>query len=171
MVVGLPDRSEAAAYYEKYIDRISNPDILGELESQRDEFLEFLAEIPPEIAGHRYAPDKWSILEVLNHINDTERVFAFRAFWFGRGFEHPLPSWDQEISARNAGAATLSWERHIEEFRAIRVSTLALLRGFPAEAWARGGVASGNPVTVRALAYIAAGHVAHHWAVLKERYL
>jgi hypothetical protein len=170
-MLGRPEPSEAAPYYARYIGRISNPDIAAELESQADEILGVLSGIAPERSLHRYAPDKWSMRQVLNHINDTERVFAYRAFWFARGFEGPLPSFDQDISAREAAADSFAWSNHIEEFRAVRLSTLALFRNLPDEAWMRGGVASGNPVTVRALAYIIAGHASHHCAILTERYL
>ena len=108
---------------------------------------------------------------MLNHITDTERAFAFRALWFARGFQAPLPSYDQNIAAAGAEADNVSWSAHVEEFRRVRLSTISLFRNLPAEAWTRSGIASDNPFTVRALAYIIAGHVAHHVAVLRERYL
>jgi len=120
---------------------------------------------------HRYAPDKWTIREVWNHVSDTERAFAFRALWFARGFDSPLPSYDQEISAAGACANDFSWASHVEDFRAVRLATLSFFRNLPPDAWKRTGVASGNPFTVRALAYIIAGHVVHHRAILQERYL
>ena len=120
---------------------------------------------------HRYAPDKWSIRDVVGHLNDTERLFVMRAFWFARGFDTPLPSYDQEIAAAGAQADRIPWAAHVEEFRLVRLSTVALFRNLPEEAWMRTGVASGNPFTVRALAYIIAGHVSHHAAIVKERYL
>lgn len=170
-MLGRPDRNEAAPYYFNYIDRIASDDILGVLASQLDETLGFLTGISEEKSLHRYAPDKWSIRQVLNHVSDTERVFLFRAFWFGRGFDTPLPSFEEKISAEAARADEISWARHLEELRAIRLSTLELFRNLPAEAWTRRGIASGNPFTVRALAYLAAGHLAHHMAILRERYL
>ena len=127
--------------------------------------------ISDERSRHRYAPDKWSIREVLGHINDTERLFAFRAFWFARGLPEPLPSFDQDIAAAHAGADDRSWSAHIDEFRSVRAATLALFQHLPPDAWTRRGVASDMPFTVRALAFIAAGHVAHHARLLRERYL
>ena len=168
---GPPERTEAAPYYFTYIDRISSPDIVRVLESQLDETQTLLGGISSEKSLHRYAPGKWSIRQVLNHVNDTERVFVFRAFWFARGFEHPLPTFDQDAAVATAAADQLSWESHLEEFRAVRSATLALFKSLPEEAWMRRGVASGNSVTVRALAYIVAGHAAHHMAILQERYL
>lgn len=170
-MLGRPDRNEAAPYYFNYIDRIASEDILGVLASQLDETLGLLAGVSEERSLHRYGPDKWSIRQVLNHVSDTERVFLFRAFWFGRGFDTPLPSFEEKISAETARADDLPWDRHLEEFRGVRLSTLAFFRNLPAEAWTRSGIASGNPFTVRALAYLAAGHLAHHVAILQERYL
>ena len=120
---------------------------------------------------YRYAANKWSIREVLNHINDTERVFTFRALWFARGFESPLPSFDQNVGVAAARADEVAWQELVDEFRALRSATLALFRTLPDEAWARGGVASEKQVSVRALAYMVAGHVIHHVAILRERYL
>ena len=166
-----PERNEAAPYYFTYIDRIASDDVVGVLETQLQEVPSFLATISEEKSLHRYAPDKWSIRQVLNHVNDTERVFAFRVLWFGRGFAEPLASFDQSVAARGARADECSWASHVADFCDVRRATLSLLRNLPAEAWSHTGVASGNPVTVRALAYIIAGHVSHHMAVLQERYL
>jgi hypothetical protein len=106
---------------------------------------------------------------VLNHVNDVERVFVFRALWFARGFNAPLPGFDQEVASTKADE--LSWSRHIDEFRTVRLSTLSFFRNLPGEQWSRTGVADENLFTVRALAHIVAGHVTHHTAVVKERYL
>jgi hypothetical protein len=166
-----PGRNEAAGYYFTYIDRIPQDDILSVMERQLDETASVFASIPEEKSLHRYAPEKWSIRQVLNHINDTERAFSFRALWFGRGFTEPLASFDQNISVNAARADEYPWKNHVSEFREIRRSTLALFGNMPVEAWKRRGVASGNLVTVNALAYVIAGHVAHHMAILQERYL
>lgn len=168
---GRPELNEAAPYYFKYIDQAQGDDIVAVLETQLDEPLAFLAGISEEKSLHRYAPEKWSIRQVLNHITDTERVFLFRAFWFARGYDSPLPGFDEKIAADTARADEISWAQHIEEFRATRRSTLTFFRNLPAEGWMRSGVASDNLFTVRALAYIAAGHAAHHVAILRERYL
>lgn len=171
--MGFPEPAEAAPYYFTYINRVDRTrnDIVGLLESQLDETLALLSGLSEEKSLHRYAPEKWSLREVLNHVNDTERVFLFRSLWFGRGFDSPLPSFDEKISASTARAGEVPWARHVEEFRAVRLATLAFFRNLPAEAWARSGTASGLPFTVNALAYITAGHLAHHVAILRERYL
>jgi hypothetical protein len=166
-----PERSEAAEYYFTYIDRIPQDDIVGVMRRQLDETAAVFAAISEEKSLHRYAPDKWSIRQTLNHINDAERTFAFRALWFGRGFTDPLASFDQNVSVNGARADDTSWATHVAEFREVRGASLALFGNFPAEAWKRSGVASGNSVSVNALAYIIAGHVAHHLAILQERYL
>ena len=166
-----PERTEAAEYYFTYIDRIQQDDIVGAMESQLEDVGKFLASISEEKSLLRYAPEKWSIRQVLSHLNDTERAFAFRALWFGRDFHDPLASFDQNISVNAARADEYSWASHVSEFRDIRRSTLALFRKLPSEAWKRSGVASGNTVSVRALAFIIAGHVSHHVAILEERYL
>jgi hypothetical protein len=169
--MGFPKPEEAAPYYFKYIDQVQGEDIVGVLQGQLDETLSFLSGISEEQSLHRYAPEKWSFRQVLNHVTDTERVFLFRAFWFGRGFDSPLPSFDEKISAGMARADDLSWASHVEEFRGSRLATLTFFRNLPAEAWTRSGIASGKPFTVNALAYLAAGHLAHHIAILKDRYL
>ena len=170
-MTGHPKSNEAAPYYFTYINRISTENIVGLLGTQLDETLEFLRGISEEKSLHRYAPGKWSIRQVLNHVNDAERVFLFRAFWFARNFDSPLPSFEQDISASAARADDFSWSSHVEEFREVRLASLAFFRNLPADAWMRSGTASGNSFTVRALAYVLAGHAAHHRAILMERYL
>jgi hypothetical protein len=170
-MIGRPRNSEAAAYYFTYIDQVAGDDAVGAIESQLQEALALFSGISEERSQDRYAPEKWSIRQVLNHVSDTERAFAFRALWFGRGFETPLPSYDQNVAACGAEAGRISWSAHIEEFRRVRLSTISLFTNMPPEAWTRSGIASGNSFTVRALAYIIAGHLAHHMKILRERYL
>lgn len=170
-MTGIPARTEAAPYYFKYIDRITSDDIVGQLEIQLPAILAFLQRISEEKSFHRYAPDKWSIREVLGHVNDAERTFSFRAFWFARGFSSPLPSFDQDACVAAAGSNEIPWAEHIEEFQRVRCATLSFFQNLPAQAWVRTGIASDNSFTVKALAYIAAGHVDHHVAIMRERYL
>jgi hypothetical protein len=166
-----PDRSEAADYYFRYIDLVPDGDICSTLEAQLPEAMALFASVPPDRVDYRYAADKWTIREVLGHLNDTERLFAFRAFWFARGFDSPLPSFDQGVALTHAHAAARSWSSHLEEFRSLRTSTVLFFRNLPPEAWLRRGIASDNPFTVRALACLGAGHVTHHLRILRERYL
>jgi hypothetical protein len=166
-----PDRSEAADYWFTYIDQVGPGDIRDILDAQERDTLALLEGISEDDSLDRPKPDKWSIREVAGHLNDAERLFVFRALWFARGFDSPLPSFDQGIAAASAAANERSWASHVDEFRAIRASTTAFFRYLPADAWIRRGVASGSEFTVRALAYIAAGHVAHHVRILRTQYL
>jgi hypothetical protein len=167
----MPDTTEAAEYYFTYINKVGPGDICQILFAQSTETLALLRGISEEQSLHRYAPEKWSIRQVVSHVNDTERAFVFRALWFARGFDTPLPSFDQNIAIAGAGADARSWSSHLEEFQAVRAATLAFFQSLPADAWARRGVASGNTFSVRALAYITAGHVTHHMRNVRERYL
>ena len=166
-----PDRTEAAEYYFIYIDQVPAGDICTILGAQLTETVTLLDDISDEQSLFRYAPDKWSVRQVVSHLNDTERLSVFRALWFARGFDSPLPSFDQNVAMATAGADERPWRSHVDEFRALRAATLAFFRDLPDEAWMRRGIASGNPFTVRALAYISAGHVSHHVKILRERYL
>ena len=170
-MIGIPKRDEAAPYYFRYIDLIADGNILQVLRTQMEEALSLFSGISEEKSLHRYQPEKWSLRQLLGHINDAERVFTYRALSFARGDAGPLPGFDQDpwVSAANADAYT--WANHVEDFQAVRLSTMTMLRNFPAEAWEKRGVASDNSITVRALAFIMAGPVAHHLAVRKEKYL
>lgn len=166
-----PDRSEAAEYYFRYIDQVPAGDICDLLAAQGSETLALLRGLDDRASLQRYAPGKWSIRELVNHVNDTERLFVFRAFWFARGFDSPLPSFDQDVATAAAAADDRTWASHVEEFGAIRAASLAFFQTLPKAAWTRQGIASGNPFSVRALAYLAVGHVTHHTRILHERYL
>jgi hypothetical protein len=170
-MIGRPQETEAAPHYFTYINQVEGDDISSIIERQLDDSLALFHGISEEMSEHRYAPDKWSIRQVLNHVTDNERAFAFRALWFARGFDAPLPGFDQNIAAAGADADRIYWSAHVEEFRRVRLSTISLFRHLPPEAWMRTGIASDNPFTVRAMAFIVAGHVAHHVAILRERYL
>ncbi len=169
-MLGHPEKTEAAPYYFTYIDRVATNDPIAALETQLPDALGFFAGIAEKTSLHRYAPEKWSFRQVLNHITDTERAFSFRALWFARGFETPLPGYDQNIGAAGADADKITWLAHVEEFRHVRLSTISLFKNLPPQAWLRTGIADGNPFTVRALAFIIAGHVTHHLTILRERY-
>ena len=166
-----PQPTEAASYYSQYIDLVTSDEIVPALKDQFGETVRFLEGISDEQSLKSYAPGKWTIREVLNHVNDGERLFLSRAFWFARGFQDAMPSFDQDIAARFANANQTPWASLVEEFKTVRAATISLFELMPEEAWSRSGVASDNPVTVRAIAYIIAGHVAHHVNVLKEKYL
>jgi hypothetical protein len=170
-MIGRPDSTEAAPYYFTYIDQVTSDDPLSVIESQLDETVKLYSGISEDKSLSRYAPDKWSIRQVLNHLTDTERSFAFRALWFARGFDTPLPSYDQNIGVAGAEADRIPLASHVEEFCRVRLATISLFRNLPPAAWMRRGIASDNPFTVRALAFITAGHVIHHNRIVRERYL
>lgn len=123
-MIGRPEANEAAPYYSLYIDRITSDNVVSVLETQLAEITGFLRAISEEKSLYRYAADKWSMRQLLNHVNDTERVFLFRAFWFARGFPDELPSYDQNVAAAAANADEFSWASHIDDFRAVREGTL-----------------------------------------------
>src|SRR5262252_6629271 len=127
-MTGRPASTEAAPYYFRYIDQAKGDNALGLIEAQLDEVLALSHTISEDKSRQRYAPEKWSIRQVLNHVSDTERAFAFRALWFARGFSSPLPGYDQNIGAKDAEAYRISWLDHVEEFRLVRLSTICLFK-------------------------------------------
>ena len=141
------------------------------LDDQVEETLSLLAGIPPEQADHRYAPEKWSIKEVVGHVIDTERTFAYRALCFARKDPAQLPSFEQDQYAEFSNAADRPLPDLADELRVVRKSHVVLFKSFDEASWTRKGVASGFEFSVRALPYIIAGHEIHHRQVLEERYL
>ena len=172
MIPTPPDRTEAAEYYYTYIDQVSRDgDIRRILEAQLGDLVALLRGVSEEKSFHRYAPGKWTIREAMSHINDTERMFVFRALWFARSLGSELPSFDQEVAMAAVRFDDRPLSDLVDEFRTIRESSVRFFRGLPDDAWAKRGIASGKPFTVRALAYITAGHLAHHMRILREKYL
>ncbi len=165
----LPAADEYAPYYGKYIERVG-PDPLAALVAQAASTAALLAATPESKASHRYADGKWSVREVVVHMSDAERVFAYRALRVGRGDETPLPGFDEDLFAVNCGAESRTLADVAAEFAAVRATTIALFRSFPADAVGRRGTASGHPVTVRSLLAMTAGHELHHVALLRDRY-
>jgi hypothetical protein len=166
-----PGTDEYAPFYEGYVTRVPQGDIIDIARRQIEGTLGLLNTIEEERAQFAYAPDKWTIKNMVSHMADAERVFSYRALRFGRGDETPVPGFDENVYARESNADARSFESIVNELRAVRAATLALWEGFPAEAWRRAGTANDRSITVRALAYITAGHELHHVAILQERYL
>ena len=166
-----PEAGEFLPYYGRYIDQVAPGDVLSTLANQMQDTQALLKSLPASVGKYRYAPDKWSIRQVVGHVNDAERLFVFRAVWFARGFDSSLPSFDQDVAVASAGSDERSWASLIDEFQTIRAASLSFFKSLPDDAWMKRGIASGNPFTVRALAYIVAGHVAHHVGIVRERYL
>jgi hypothetical protein len=170
LVIARPQAGEYAPYYERYISLVQGEDILNTLDQQRRETMTLLCGRDEEDGDFRYAPGKWSAKEVLGHVCDTERVFAYRALRISRGDATPLEGFEQDDYVRNGPFARSSLADLIEDFIAVRRATLSLLRYLDEPAWTRRGIANKNEVTVRGLAYIIAGHELHHRKILEERY-
>jgi len=167
-----PEPSEYVPYYETYISKVPpKGNLLTVLEDQRRETQQLLASLSDVKALHRYAPGKWSIKEVVGHLMDTERVFCYRALAFGRADTNPLPGFDENAWAPTGRFDARSLKDLAAELDVVRRATIALFSGLDADALARHGTANNNPITVRALAWIIAGHERHHVAILRERYL
>lgn len=167
--ITLPTAEEYAPYYGKYVERVTS-DPLALLEAQGRATAALLAATPESVGEYRYAPDKWSVKEVIGHITDTERVFAYRTLRIARGDETPIPGFDQDVFMANAPFARRTLADVAAEYAAVRAATLTLVRSLDDEAVARRGTASGQPVSVRALIAMTAGHELHHLAILRERY-
>ena len=165
-----PETSEYAAFYAPYLDRVPEEDGLAALESQLDEILPVLASISEEGAGHRYAPDKWSIRQVVGHLTDAERVFAYRMLRFSRADETPLPGFDEDHFVAQGAYDARTLSDLTAEFRHLREANLHMIRGLEPAMLTRTGLANGHAISVRALAFVMIGHVRHHLGVLKERY-
>ena len=165
-----PEPTEYAEFYAGYVSEVPGSDVLGVLESQRVQMLQLFAARSERDGSFRYAPGKWTVKEVLGHINDAERIFAYRALRIARGDRTPLPAFEQEDFVRNGGFGERTLADLAEEFGLVRNASVALFRSLREDAWPRRGVASQKEVTVRALAFITVGHQIHHRSILEERY-
>jgi len=168
--VARPQADEYAPYYDRYISMIQGEDILNTLDQQRRQMMLLLSCRDEEEGDFRYAPEKWSAKEVLGHICDTERIFAYRALRISRADATPLEGFEQDDYVRNGPFAQRPVADMVEEFSAVRRATLSLFRVLDEAAWMRRGIANKNEVSVRALAYIIAGHELHHRRILEEKY-
>ena len=166
-----PAKSEFLPYYERYIALVPDGDVVSTLSTQLSETLTLLRGLPSSVATYRYAPGKWSVNEVIGHLIDSERIFAGRALRFARNDATPLPGFEQDDYVRNSTFDSYALSDLASEFEVVRQSTVFLFRHMNEEAWTRRGVASDAEVSVRALAYIIAGHELHHRDVLLKRYL
>ncbi|HEY7686838.1 MAG TPA: DinB family protein [Gemmatimonadales bacterium] len=170
-LISRPDEDEYAPYYGRYISRVPDGDLCAILASQLADTLALIRSIPEQRGTHRYADGKWSIKEVIGHLIDTERIMSYRALRFARADQTPLPGYEQNDYVPPGGFDRRTLQDLSEEFAAVRQATLHLFRHLDPAALTRAGTASGNRVTVRALAYIIAGHERHHIEILKAEYL
>jgi hypothetical protein len=166
-----PEKNEYAEYYETYVSLVEETDIVSALRNQLAEFENLFAGIAEEKGAYAYAEGKWSIRELIGHLIDGERVFAYRAFRISRADRTPLASFEQDDYIKFGNFNNRSLAGLIEEFSLLRKANNILFENLLAEAWSRTGTASDAEVSVRALAYIMVGHVRHHLNILKERYL
>ncbi len=166
-----PQPGEYAPYYDRYISLVPGNDVLAALEDQRRQMILLLSGLTEADGDLRYAPDKWSLKEVLGHINDTERIMSYRALRIARGDATPIEGFEQDDYVRIAPFADRPLADLIEDYIAVRRATVSLLRNLDEPAWTRCGVANKNEISVRALAYIIAGHELHHRRIIEEKYL
>jgi uncharacterized damage-inducible protein DinB len=166
-----PAPSEHAPYYGRYIARVPDGDIVDTLRTQLGATIGPLRALPESAGGRRYAEGKWSVREVINHMSDTERVFAYRGLRFARGDETALASFDENMFVANGSADRRTIAALCDEFEAVRAATVQLFESLSEEEWDRRGTASNAALSARAAAWICAGHELHHREILKTRYL
>lgn len=169
-MISRPTETEYAPFYAGYVSHVPEEEVLPILTDQIAELSRLLDRLPAERETYRYAPGKWSIRELVGHLGDAERVFGYRAFCISRGDQTPLPGFDENVYVERSGFDERPLAELVSELASLRESNLALLRRLDADAWTRVGTANGNPVSVRALAFIMAGHLRHHMKMLRERY-
>jgi hypothetical protein len=168
---GRPQAGEYGSYYQRYIDLATEDDVVAALDAQAHETAMLLGGLSEQQAAHRYEPDKWSVKQLVGHVTDAERIFAYRALSIARGETQPLPGFDQEPYVANAGSDDRPISDLVEELAAVRRANVMMFRSLSSEAWKRTGTASDNPISVRAIAFIILGHERHHLRILRERYL
>lgn len=171
MMVQRPEPDEFAPFYASYIAKVGDvTDAAGRLRQQGNAMGALLGTVSDTASGFRYAPGKWSVKEVVGHVADAERVFAYRLLRVARGDETPLAGFDEQAYVREAGSDSRSLDSLVADWQAARAATIALVHGLDAVVWRRRGTANGQPVSARALLYIIVGHVEHHSDVLRTRY-
>ncbi len=166
-----PEKSEYAEYYERYVSLVEEADIVAVLERQQAELLEVFQTITEEKSLYAYAEGKWSIRELIGHLIDGERIFAYRALRISRADKTPIEGFEQEDYIENSNFNNTPLSDLTEELLLTRKANVIFFKNLSADAWLRTGTASDNPISVFALAYIMAGHIRHHLKILNERYL
>ena len=165
-----PSSADYAPFYETYVSLVPETDILAVLHRQPEELRSLAATVTAERESYRYAPGKWSIREVFGHVGDGERVFGYRAFCIGRGETADLPSFDEKEYTASSAFERCELPELVEEWAALRASNLTVLRRLTPEQWNRIGTANHASISVRALAFILAGHLRHHVGILRSQY-
>ena len=169
--IGLPDVGEFAKAFEGYVARVRDvDDPFAELTAQRAKVVGRLAKLSDDQASFRYAPDKWSIKDLVGHLSDVERVFAYRMLRIGRGDTTPLPGFEENDYARAAQSDRRQFGELLAEWSVVRAATMALASSLTEANWSNVGTSNGSPLSARALLYIILGHTEHHLGVLGDRY-
>ncbi len=171
IMIERPAASEHAPYYAGYLGLVKGEHLLDEFQQSLQETQALVGSLSEEQLLYRYAEGKWNIKEILLHISDAERIFAYRALRFARQDSTPLSGFDENSYVPVSGASERSVESLLSEFVAVRAASTALFSNFTPEMLRAIGTASNNPMSVRALAYLVVGHEAHHRKVIRERYL
>jgi hypothetical protein len=166
-----PSNEEYNTYFERYVRLIPEGDICDILTQSLKNTTDVFSTVTEDRANYRYAPEKWSLKEVLGHITDNERIMSYRLLRIARGDKTPLAAYDQDVLMSGASFDTCSLTDLLEDYTIIRHATLTLLRGLTEEAWSRRGIVNDSESSARAWAYIIAGHELHHMNVIKEKYL
>jgi hypothetical protein len=169
--IGPPEPSEHDPYYSRYISLVPGADVITALTAQIEATLGILRRIPEERGSARYAPAKWTIRQVVGHLGDIERILSYRALRISRSDKRPIEGFEQDDYVRCGPFEHCTLTSLVDEFAQVRAATLSLFRHLDEEAWARAGIANNAHVTVRALAWIIAGHELHHRAILERQYL
>lgn len=170
-IIARPPAAESAPFFDAYVSKVNASDAFAVLDEAAQQTPAFLESIPADRWDYRYAPGKWSLKESLIHMLDTERIFSYRALRIARNDKTPLAGFEQDDYVPFCNAGRRSPESIVDEYRHIRAATLHLFRYLTPDDLVRSGSASGGPVTVRALAYLIAGHEIHHIRLVRERYL
>lgn len=171
LMIRRPSSDEYAPYYHRYVTLVPEEDLIGYFHSQKESIASLLESLSDEKLLYRYAEGKWSIKDVAQHVIDAERIFGYRALTIARADTNTLPGFEENDCAVTAHADDRSGKSLVDEFNAVRASTLSLFNSFSEDALVRKGVANAQPVSVRGLGYVIAGHELHHLGVIKERYL
>lgn len=171
MQISKPEASEYHEFYAGYIDGVDTADVLQYMRDQKDDFIHFIHSIPDDRYNYAYAEGKWTIKQLLRHIIDAERMFSFRAMSIARLEQAMLPGFDDKMYVKNADDSQNDINDLLEEFDGLRTSNIHMISNFTSQATERIGNANGSKISVRAIIFIIAGHLAHHKRIITERYL
>ncbi|HKJ45139.1 MAG TPA: DinB family protein [Balneolales bacterium] len=171
MKLSRPSPEEYPDFYKEYVDQVIDKDILKFLEEQKDDIILFFNQIPDPRMDYRYSKEKWNIKEIISHIIDTERIFAYRALCIARGDTTSLPGFDQDSYVSHSNADNLLKGKLVREFETLRISNLKMFNNFNVMMWNRKGYANSLPISTRAIPFIIAGHLQHHKSVIRGKYL